>query len=153
MDNSGADGWSDCPESNNTSKQSNHPDEECAVDCGYNHRKHHVGIGRRKHDLSSRSQIFRRDEPRDERVDRARLCALFCREDVDHPGCDADLLVLLRAQAKSQNNIEIDLSSVFRFDGMALPSAFQRAALEPHLTSDRIMVGRLLFEHSLARLI
>ena len=134
MDNSGADGWSDCPESNSASKQNNNPGEECTVDCGYNHRKHHVGFGRRKHDLSSRSQLFRRDEPCDERFDRAQLCALFWREDVDNAGCDADLLVLLRAQAKSQDNTEIDLSSVFRFDGVALPPAFQRAALEPHLT-------------------
>src|SRR2546426_799745 len=135
MDNGGADGWSDCPESNNASKQTNHPEEEYAVDRRYNHRKHHVGIGRSKHALPGRSPVFSRDEPCDERFDRAQLCALFWREDVDNAGCDADLLVLLRAQAKSQDNTEIDLSSVFRFDGVALPTAFQRAVLEPHLTS------------------
>lgn len=130
MDNSGPDGWSDCPASNNASTQDNSPGEEWTVDRGYHHRKHHVGIGRNKHDLPGRSQIFRRDEPRDERFDRAQLCALFCREDVDDAGCDADLLVLLRAQAKSQDNIEIDLSPVFRFDGVALSHAFQRAAID-----------------------
>ena len=148
MDNSGTDGWSDFQESNSASKQNNHRGEECTVDRGHYHGKHHVGTGRHKHALPGRSQVFRRDEPCDERIDRAQLCALFWREDVDNAGCDADLLVLLRAQAKSPDNTEIDLSSVFRFDGMALPPAFQRAALEPHLTSHRILVGRFLFEDS-----
>jgi hypothetical protein len=130
MDDSGADGWSDCPESNSASKQNNNPGEECTVDRGYNHCKHHVGIGCRKHDLFSRSQIFKRDEPRHERFDRAQLCALFCGEDVDNARCDADLLALLRAQATSQDNIEIDLSHIFRFDGVALHHAFQRAAID-----------------------
>ena len=131
MDNSGTDGWSDCPESNSASKQYNNPGQECTADRRYSFRKHHVGIGRRKHTLPGRPQILRRDESRYERFDRAQLSALLWREDVDNAGCDADLLVLLRAQAKSQDDTEIDLSSVFRFDGVALPPAFQRAALEP----------------------
>lgn len=133
MGNSGADGWSDCPQSNSASKQNNNPGKERTLDRGYNNGKHHVGIRCRKHNLSSRSQIFRRDEPRDERFDRPQLSAFFWREDVDNAGCDADLLALLRAQAKSQDNIEIDLSPVFRLDGVAVPPAFQRAAIGPSL--------------------
>ena len=129
MDNSGDDGWSDCPESDSASKQNNSPREECTIDRGYSDRKHHVGIGRRKHALPGRSQILERDESGDERPDRAQLSSLFCRQAVDNAECDADLLVLLRAQAKSQDNIESDLSPVFRFDGVALPPAFQRAAV------------------------
>lgn len=129
MATSRTDGWNDRPESESASNRYNNAQREYAVDRRHNNREHHVGVGRVEHYLSGRSSIFQRNESRDGRVDRSQLCAVFSREDVDNGWGHVFLLALLRAREEGQVDTEIDHSRVFLSVGVALPSAFKRAAL------------------------